>query len=157
MSHVHPSLSLCFLCAHYVSLFHFSRTLQFPLTLSYCSLTYVSQSPTCIPLRLFWTLVYISCTLVSRYLRTNITCLSLVLSEVPLNAWLLAWLRPSLVSSVRLPYSQHAFQWGQSIAACRTCPFAPPLVHPDPVRSEHNKGLVFFLNPLSENFLYIFF
>ena len=71
-------LSLCFPRTHYVSVLHFFGLRSFPSTLSYCTSLSILRSHSCIPLRRFRSLVYISRVLVATNLRTNITCFSLV-------------------------------------------------------------------------------
>ena len=87
-----PLRALCFI----ISL---SRTPQFPLDPILLSSLRLLRSRTRIPLRCIRSLVYIFRVLVLYYLRTNITCLSSYLSEVPLErSETPVWLRPSCPS-----------------------------------------------------------
>ena len=114
-----PLRALCFI----ISL---SRTLQFPLDPILLSSLRLLRSRTCIPLRRIHSLVYIFRVLVLYYLRTNITCFSLV------SLW---GSSEHLESPAQLrPW------WGQSIAVCWTRFLIFPSVRPDPVRSKCNTG-----------------
>jgi len=122
----HPSLSLCFLCVHYVftcSLFSDSTVHPNPILLFF---TYVLSFLSCILLHTIQTLVYISLILVPRYLRTNITCVSprtfQSSSEHPDSDSALAiFVFPPCLWS-----SWHTFLCSQSIADCWAC-FLTPL------------------------------
>jgi len=70
------------------SLLHFSWTPQFPSTLSYCFLTYVSQFPFVSRSDYSEHLVYIFLKLVLDTLELILLDLPLVLFQVPLNAGL---------------------------------------------------------------------
>ena len=127
-----PSRALCFISSP-------SRTPQFPLDPILLFSLRLLSSCTCLPLRRICSLVYIFRVLVLYYLRTNITYFSLVSvwgsserSDPP------ARLRASPVSSVLvLVPPARVLVW-----TVNSCPLdsssRPPLVRPDPVRSERN-------------------
>ena len=83
--HIRVACWLWSQCFHYVPSGYLGPCPQWqlPSTLVYCTLLIVLRSRSRIPLRRIRSLVYISPVLVATNLRTNITCLSLYLSEVP--------------------------------------------------------------------------
>ena len=110
---IFPLHALCFI----ISL---SWTPQFPLDPILLSSLRLLRSRTRILLWRIWSLVYIFRVLVLYNLRTNITCLTSYLSEVPRNARKLRFGSGRLHLLCSCPcISQHVFWWGQSIAVHR--------------------------------------
>ena len=133
--------SLCFPCAHYVSLLHFLGLHSFPSTLSYCSrldysvLALVSRSGASALQYIYF--VYLYSTTSELILLTSPSSLSEVLQNARILRLGSGRLASPLFSN---SFLWHMFWCGQLIAVRQTWSFVFPSVHPDPVGSERNNN-----------------